>query len=173
MKKIIISSIFVLVSAISWWLISPLFINVEVNEEAPISLAEHEKIKNSMQDSIIKDTMPMTSSLNQNKKLGSFVDGDSSHKVSGDLLVLSNKQSSYLRFENFDATNGPDLYVVLSSNKNPKKDGLGKMLIIEKLKGNKGNQNYSLKGINLKDYESVLIYCKAFSVVFGYASIKE
>ncbi len=172
MKKIIISSIFILVSAIAWWLISPLFINVEVNEAAPISLDEHEKIKNSMQDSIIKDVMP-TSNANQNKKLGSFVDGDSSHNVSGDLLLLSNNQSSYLRFENFNATNGPDLYVVLSTNKNPKKDGLGKMLILEKLKGNKGNQNYSLKGINLNDYESVLIYCKAFSVVFGYASIKK
>ena len=87
--------------------------------------------------------------------------------------MLTNNDSSYLRFENFDSTNGPDLYVVLSSNKNPKKDGLGKMLIIEKLKGNKGNQNYSLKGISLNEYESVLIYCKAFSVVFGYASIKE
>ena len=172
MKKIIISSIFILVSVISWWLLSPLFINVEVNEAVPISLAEHEKIKNSMQDSIIKDVMP-TSLANENKKLGSFIDGDSSHKVSGDLLLLVNKDSSYLRFENFDSTNGPDLYVVLSSNKNPKKDGLGKMLIIEKLKGNKGNQNYSLKGISLNDYESVLIYCKAFSVVFGYASIKE
>lgn len=170
-NKFIIIPILLIVSALAYWLISPLFINVEVNEKNPFLQEEHKKIKKHMKDSIIKDTMP--SPTNINKKLSSFIDGDSSHKVTGDLVLIKDSNSSFLRFENFDSTNGPDLYVVLSSNSNPAKDGLGKMHILEKLKGNKGNQNYSLKDISLDEYKSVLIYCKAFSVVFGYASINK
>jgi len=173
MKKIIIVCILLLVSSVSWWLLSPLFLNVEVNEERPFSFEEHETIKRNMTDAFITDSMPNIAKENLNKKLGSFVDADASHKVAGDLISFTNKKEHFIRFENFNATNGPDLYVVLSSMQNPIKEGLGKMHILEKLKGNKGNQNYSLKDIKLKEYKSVLIYCKAFSVVFGYASIKK
>lgn len=172
MKKILIISVLILVSVVSWWLISPLFINVEVDEKLPITLEQHEKIKNSMKDSIVKDSMTGEQS-DSLKKIGSFLDGDENHHVSGDLLFINNKNNSFIRFENFNSTNGPDLYVVLSSNENPAKNGLGKKKILKKLKGNKGNQNYLLEDVSLDEYKSVLIYCKAFSVVFGYASIKE
>ena len=41
-----------------------------------------------------------------------------------------------------------------------------------RLKANNGNQNYEIpNGVNLAEYNQVLIWCKAFGVLFGSAEI--
>ncbi|MDQ3883960.1 MAG: DM13 domain-containing protein, partial [Thermoproteota archaeon] len=41
------------------------------------------------------------------------------------------------------------------------------------LKGNIGNQNYDIpEGTDLSRYDTVLIWCKAFSVLFGGAKLE-
>lgn len=43
---------------------------------------------------------------------------------------------------------------------------------LEELKGNIGDQNYELpEGVDLGVHSRVVIYCKAFSVVFGSADL--
>ena len=42
-----------------------------------------------------------------------------------------------------------------------------------KLKANNGNQNYNIPdGTDLSKYDSVLIWCKQFSVLFGNAELR-
>ncbi len=80
--------------------------------------------------------------------------------------------SQILRLEDFSADNGPDLFVALSSSDNPDRDGLRntEWLQLEALKGNQGNQNYALPAeLDLAQYRSVVIWCRAFDIVFGYA----
>jgi hypothetical protein len=80
-----------------------------------------------------------------------------------------------LRLEDFSTTNGPDLFVVLSSSANPEQDGIKNTayLQLDALKGNVGNQNYELPAdVDLSQYKSVVIWCRAFNVVFGYAPLQ-
>ncbi len=101
-----------------------------------------------------------------------FQGADNFHKASGNLFVVSDETSQFLRFTSFDITNGPDLFVVLSPHERPLESSeLGDYVILERLKGNKGNQNYDVTGIDLSQYKSVVVYCKAFSTVFGSAPI--
>ncbi|NBI30392.1 DM13 domain-containing protein [Chengkuizengella marina] len=101
---------------------------------------------------------------------GSFVDADSSHSASGDVFTVNTDDGVYLRFENFEATNGPDLYVYLAKSGEETSDGIR----LEKLKGNVGDQNYLLPaGVDLTEYDKVVIWCKAFDVDFGYAELSK
>jgi hypothetical protein len=80
--------------------------------------------------------------------------------------------SLLLRLEDFSATNGPDLFVALSSSDNPDRDGLlnSEWIQLDALKGNQGNQNYTLPAdLDLSAYRTVVIWCRAFDIVFGYA----
>ncbi len=81
-----------------------------------------------------------------------------------------------LRFENFAATNGPDLLVGLSAYATPTTSAElhdQGYLELERLKGNEGSQNYLLPaGIDLAEFQSATIYCRAFSVMFGFASLQ-
>ncbi|WP_240903706.1 DM13 domain-containing protein [Chengkuizengella sediminis] len=101
---------------------------------------------------------------------GSFVDADSTHSASGDVFTVNTDDGVYLRFENFEATNGPDLYVYLAKSGEETSEGVR----LEKLKGNVGDQNYLLpEGVDLSEYDKVVIWCKAFDVDFGYAELSK
>lgn len=107
---------------------------------------------------------------------GSFVagpfPGDSASGKATIYALEDGKQA--LRLEDFSATNGPDLFVVLSPNADPGKDGIGDTYTqLAALKGNKGNQNYELASdLDLSGYKSVVIWCRTFNVVFGYATLQ-
>jgi hypothetical protein len=69
--------------------------------------------------------------------------------------------------EDFSSTNGPDLYVYLSTD-----DSASEFVNLGQLKANKGNQNYEIpEGTDIEKYDKVLIWCKAFSVLFGSAEL--
>lgn len=116
-------------------------------------------------------TMPsqsITSQLPSSK--GSFVEVDFVHKGYGDVSIMHTVEGKpFVRFENFRVTNGPDLYVYLSKSDNPR-DDIGDFINLGRLKGNEGNQNYEIpQGVDVSEYKSVIIWCKAFSVLFSYA----
>lgn len=80
-----------------------------------------------------------------------------------------------LRFEDFMVLNGPDLYVYLVPD-NPVPYAIGVDLPayydLGQLKGNVGDQNYELPaGLDLSQYQSVLIWCRAFKVPFAAAPL--
>jgi hypothetical protein len=104
-------------------------------------------------------------------KQGSFRDADASHKGSGQATIFTQPDGSqFLRFENFSTTNGPDLKVWLVKGANGNV-GTG-YYSLGKLKGNKGNQNYTIPAnVNIDEYNSVIIWCEAFSVLFSTATL--
>ena len=95
---------------------------------------------------------------------------DGIHNAEGNAKVIqpSNGGGPILRLEDFKSTNGPDLYVYLSTDKSATD-----FVSLGRLKGNIGNQNYEIPdGTDLSKYDNVLVWCKAFSVLFGDAELK-
>ena len=102
--------------------------------------------------------------------VGEFVGvNDGIHNALGQVKVLElNDSTNFLRLEDFKATNGPDLYVYLSTDKSA-----SDFVNLGRLKGNVGDQNYEIpEGTDLSKYATVLIWCQAFSVLFGSAELK-
>lgn len=127
-----------------WYLASPLFIDKVVNEKNPM----------------VSDNSSLVYQ-------GVFSGADSFHQVKGKALVLSSEGKRYLRIENFESTNGPDLKVYLSKDLDAKD-----YVNLGNLKGNIGNQNYEVpESVNLEDYNYVLIWCERFGVLFGHADL--
>lgn len=117
----------------------------------------------------------MTEEMNTNGQTSSAYTGafvgvnDGIHNAEGRVVVipLGDDGRSILRLEDFKSTNGPDLYVYLSTDK-----AASDFVNLGRLKGNMGNQNYEIpEGTDFEKYDTVLIWCKAFSVLFGSAEI--
>ena len=106
---------------------------------------------------------------------GSFITIDAIHKAEGAAIIYELPDGRrVLRFEDFRSANGPDLHVYLSSAA-PKNtfDGLGEdALHLGRLKGNVGNQNYDIPDdADLSRYQSAVIYCAPFRVIFSSAEL--
>ena len=102
---------------------------------------------------------------------GEFVGaGDGTHHAEGIANEISLEDGrKFIRFENFNVTNGPNLYVYLATDKSA-----SDFVDLGVLKANIGNQNYEIPdGTDLAKYKTVVIWCKAFSVLFGSADLKE
>ena len=177
------------VVAFGWWLLAPLFLDTEVDEAFPltenatipsnISQSEAETVMMTMAkvETKMDEEMPkeMMEASNVVVKSGNFRDGDSFHKGEGKATVYKLADGGHvLRFEDFKVTNGPDLRVLLVKSANPQ--GRGDLDSgyeeLGKLKGNIGNQNYTIPGnIDADGYGSIVIYCKPFHVVFSVAPL--
>lgn len=103
-------------------------------------------------------------------KQGQFVDGDAVHSASGTATIVKTDKRNVLKFENFSVTNGPDLFVYLSPNEAGQ--DLGEFVSLGKLKNNSGDQVYELPD-NVDQYQTVVIWCRAFNVTFGTASLDQ
>jgi Electron transfer DM13 len=101
---------------------------------------------------------------------GQFIGvGDGIHNAEGIAKQISLEDGrQFVRFENFKVTNGPDLFVYLATD-----ISASDIVDLGKLKANNGNQNYQIpSGTDLSKYNTVVIWCKAFSVLFGSAELK-
>ena len=122
--------------------------------------------------SIVNQNMPeaATTSAYTPLFIGEFVGvNDGIHNAEGLAKVVQlDDASMILRLENFKATNGPDLYVYLASD-----SSTSDFVNLGRLKGNIGNQNYDIpEGTDFSRYDTVLIWCRAFSVLFGSAELQ-
>ena len=107
---------------------------------------------------------------------GSFKDADAFHRGSGQAIIYSAPGGGHLlRLEALDVTNGPALHVILSTHEDPTNGDEVKLpgyADLGPLKGNRGNQNYTIPaGVDVSAIRSVVIYCKPFSVVFSVATL--
>jgi len=178
--------------------ISPLLINTVINEPLPpssvssdfqrfMNMTENERIEaaNHMtqkqkemimtvaakdNNTVSENLSVATMSTSSNKTLiGNFVGaGDGFHNAEGVAKIIQLADGTdILRSENFKATNGPDLYVYLSTDKTN-----AHIVNLGRLKGNIGNQNYLIPaGTDITKYNTTLIWCRAFSVIFGSAQL--
>jgi hypothetical protein len=99
---------------------------------------------------------------------GAFVSRD--HPTTGQAVVLGNGTGQrFIRFEDFQTDNGPDLAVYLV---NSTAAGVDDFIDLGKLKGNSGEQNYEIPtDVDLDLYDTVLIWCVRFSSPFGEAPL--
>lgn len=114
-------------------------------------------------------TLNTTTTTSSVLRTGSFIGvGDGIHNAEGTAKVIPLEDgTNILRLENLRVTNGPDLYVYLSPDK-----AASDIVNVGKLKANNGNQNYDIpKGTDLSKYDTVLIWCRPFSVLFGSAEL--
>ena len=126
-------------------------------------------VTSTVSNNISESTMNKSSTTDAKPMIGTFVGaGDGIHNAEGVAKVITLQDGNrVLRLENLKATNGPDLYVYLSTDK-----GTSDIVNLGRLKGNIGNQNYNIPpGTDLTKYNTVLIWCKSFSVLFGSATL--
>jgi hypothetical protein len=172
-----------------WYLASPLFIDKVVDEEFPVTAPGAEALAQApekaegvaadteeMPDQKMAEPMPETGADSPTLiGQGQFQDADSFHKGSGTATVYRLPEGSHLlRFENFSATNGPDLHVLLVEQAAPasRDEIMAGYLDLGSLKGNIGDQNYEIPaGTDISKYKSVVIYCMPFHVIFATASL--
>jgi hypothetical protein len=93
-------------------------------------------------------------------------------KLKGAWEVVQRGDKTFIVFaDDFRAANGPDLKIFLSPQ--TVSDVTGKTAVngainIGELKATKGTQEYEIPaGVNLADYNSVLVHCEAYSVLWG------
>jgi len=198
-NTIIVISVIIALIAIPFaiYTISPLFVSTVVDEPVPVSaLSEFQKYMNLSEEERIQVAKNMTrekammigimaakqnTTINENIAVpitpqstnsaltGTFIGiGDGFHKVEGEAKVIRlGSGAEILRLEDFKATNGPDLYVYLSEDKS-----VSDFVNVGRLKGNVGNQNYEIPdGADLSKYNTVLMWCRAFSFLFGSAQL--
>ena len=94
---------------------------------------------------------------------------DTIHWGRGTAKITTDKNTPTLSFsEDFEVAQGPDLFVYLSPN--PAGQELGEYASLGALNSIKGAQEYTLPS-NYKDYKTVVIWCRAFSVTFATADL--
>ena len=163
MNKLIIIALVAIIGMGVAYAISPYFTSSTVNETLPNSA-----IPLKMEDTTMKDESMMKDVIIQTYA-GTFVGVDDGiHDAQGTVRTIPlNDGNNVLRLENFKATNGPDLYVYLSTDTKA-----SEFVSLGKLKANNGNQNYDIpENTDLQKYSKVLIWCKAFGVLFGNADL--
>ncbi|MCC6639150.1 DM13 domain-containing protein [Candidatus Falkowbacteria bacterium] len=105
-------------------------------------------------------------------RVSGFEKVDLIHKGSGDVVISKTKQGALMTFKNFAVTPGPDLFVYLSKERPQEQgDDLGEFVNLGPLQSNKGDQSYALPQ-NYEEYGSVVIWCRAFGVLFSYAPLR-
>jgi hypothetical protein len=144
-KLVLLLMALIVAFPIGYYLISPLFVNVTVSEV------------------LSTDGLKILAQ-------GTFVGADTVlHKAEGTAkLVRTSTNELILRFEeDFRSSNGPDLYVRLIN------DGDYTTYVeLGRLKGNIGSQNYAVPAdTNPSHFNTVIVWCKQFSVLFGTAKL--
>jgi hypothetical protein len=104
-------------------------------------------------------------------RAGEFVGADEFHFGSGTVLLIATAADQFVvRLEEFSVRNGPDLFVYLSTNP----DGWSEdALNLGELRATDGSLNYDVPaGVDVSQYQSVVIWCRAFAVLFSTASFE-
>lgn len=160
-KNIIIALIVLAAFGLAAYAFRPLFVTERANEtledigRAAPSGAEDDRMMGDEEDIVAVSE-------------GSF-EGIGVHEASGTATVYQAGGASFLRFEDdFEVTNGPDLFVYLG--RDGKYDPAAELA---PLKGNVGGQNYEIPAsIDMARYTEAWVWCKQFSVPFAKAVLR-
>ncbi len=159
-----------LIAAAAWYLGSPLFIRTTVNDPVP-TLAI-----GTARASATPGTTPLAvvsaEALTSVIARGELQYLDSLHNGKGAVILLRVDVRRFLRFEDVAITNAPDVYVYLS----PETGGRwseATSLFLGPLKATNGSFNYEIPGgTDLSPYRSVVVWCRAFSVLVTWADLR-
>lgn len=143
-RRIAITGLLVVASAVGAWLASPLFIVTHANAPAPTGF-----------ETVVKE--------------GTWVGQDEFHFASGSARILTDGRGAYLlRLESFRVRDGPDIEFFLSADAayDVSDVGLGDVPATE------GSYNVPIPaGTGVSGVTHVLVYCVPFHVVFATAAL--
>lgn len=150
MKRIVVAVIVLTLLSIIWYYLSPTFVTKELHEPAPIT---HIVLPNGFE----RESLGVIAKVPLQT---------SAHEVAGTVSYIEDiDEHIYLRFENFEIINGPDVRVYLS--KDIDKD---EAVELGPLKGTHGDFNYLVpESINLNEYSKVLVWCESYHILFSFA----
>lgn len=177
-------------SAVSWWLLSPFFLDDVVDEDFAISIADAAAAPDDGPDPDSEDVGLGTNPTAAAPSLPSTADapvpagpvllgagpivGLAGHEGTGDAAFFALADGRVaLRLERFDIENGPDLrlYVVPGADRVDPGEG---SLYLGELRGNVGDQTYDLPAdfVLSPGPWTVLVWCEAFDVEFVAATLE-
>ncbi len=126
------------------------FIDDTVNEAAPVGVAPERAVMS-----------------------GEFI--SRAHGTTGHAMIADGTDGTrFLRIEDLDTDNGPDLKVYLTTVAPDGEEGTfdDDFVDLGRLKGNIGDQNYEIPAdVDITRYPSVVIWCDRFDVAFGAAPL--
>lgn len=183
MKKALLVLILFLVLAVAWYLISPLFRVVEVNEPLPFDVEDSgmmrdiETIEPAMREEFGRQMEAMSKKVMEKDEAmpegptiaaeGAFM--PHAHDVEGVAKLVEQGENRIIRFEDFETVNGPNLHIYLASDLDSED-----YIDLGPIKATKGNVNYEVdSAIDLEKYNKVLVWCVPFKVLFSYAELTE
>jgi len=143
----------IIIFGIAWWLISPFWRIIRMDEPFPETSQVSPPVveRRSSEKSVLAEA-PLVASA---------------HDVQGKVLLIQKGEQKILRFENLKTINGPDLRIYLSTDLKATD-----FVDLGAIKATEGNVNYVLPaGIDTEKYRNVLIWCRAFSVLFSSAKL--
>lgn len=156
----------VALSAVVWYLASPLVVRTYRNEALPTAAP-------SVAGSIASSTQNPTASPAQARVLLSGELGyvDAIHNGKGPVRIVEVAGQHFLRFEDVMLTNAPDVHVYLSRETGGRWDEVTS-LYVGALKATNGSFNYELTAAtDVATYRSVVVWCRAFRVLISWADL--
>jgi hypothetical protein len=154
--------------AFGWWTISPLFLTTTLNEDLPVRATP----TLAPTASIVSATAAATPAGPKVLATGQLQRVDDLHRGTGPVTLVEVDGKTFVRFENVAIQNGPDLHVYLARGMGGAYDG-GRDLYLGALKATNGSFNYELPGgTPVGDYKSVVVWCRAFTVLFTWADLR-
>lgn len=167
----------VALAGLAWWLGSPLFIRTTLDEALP-TVAPAPAAATAAATAGAQATtaaQPATAApaagpvMLAQGELG-FV--NDTHHGKGPVRILRIGDQRLLRFENVAITNAPDVYVYLSRETGGKW-AEATSLYLGALKATNGSFNYDIPAsADLSLYKSVIVWCRAFSVLVTWADLR-
>ncbi len=144
--------------------------NMTIEEKNMImKMAEKQNTTINENKTTTMDISQNTTEENKNLLVGDFMGvNDGIHNAEGYVKILTLLDGSQiLRLEDFRSTNGPDVHLYLSTDKQA-----SNFIDLGRLKANNGDQNYQIPiDTDFNKYKYVLIWCQPFSVLFGSAQL--
>lgn len=185
----------VLVGVVSYALLSPLWTRTTLIEESPLAAANAGQTSDVDDDMVASTPMmdptsapaamatetPVDSMSEEDTgetpafeprviSEGEWIGADDFHFARGKALIIETEPGKYVvRVEDFSIRNGPDLFVYLSPDANGYS---GDALKLGGLRATDGAFNYEVpEGTDISQFQSVVVWCDAFAVLFGTAPL--
>jgi hypothetical protein len=167
LAQAVLAVVLVAAGLFGWWTISPLFLTTTLNEELPVrATATVAPAASIATATAAAPAGPKVLAMGQLQRV------DDLHRGTGPVTLVEVDGKTFVRFENVAIQNGPDLHVYLARGMGGAYDG-GRDLYLGALKATNGSFNYELPGgTPLGDYKSVVVWCRAFTVLFTWADLR-
>ena len=160
---------FAAVSAVVWYLASPLFVRTYRNEALP---SPAQTVGSSIGYPPEASPTQPSAALHvlRSGELG-YV--DAIHNGKGPVRIVDVAGQRFVRFEDVMLTNAPDVHVYLSRETGGKWSE-ATSLYLGPLKATNGSFNYELPATaDTASYQSVVVWCRAFRVLITWADLRD